>query len=416
MKKYLVFFVTILLFMQLSACAKTGDHPITNYDFTEQTDNVAVWTKTDTIAKHIHVKQRQIALPKDSRVVSYIMHANKIYYALDYEPLFENPLGNKQVPKFTADYQTELHVYDLQTKEDKLLYKCRGSQPRALLVSGATDTHIAFLEFSVASPTHAFFPNNWTIKILELASANVENIATTKFTDMEEIAPNPTVTQQGIYWFAQENPEKPNTNVTFSLQYYDFTQKEVFELKKNCYLDDVSEPLYVEKGNYALYQAPKNFAKGEGKKTNELQYSILNLLERTADAQINLKIPGLVAYPLVNTEYAVWSNGFRERTKLLIFNKKKQELKLLKLDKNQQYSSYMLLDKYLFLTQEDVLYCYDLTNFTVTHLLASQIKDHAHQNEQLFLGRLKKQGDKVSMKIATGEDVDFTLLEISVNK
>lgn len=119
----------------------------------------------------------------------------------------------------------------------------------------------------------------------------------------------------------------------------------------------------------------------------------------------------------MNENYLIWSNGFRERTKLWLYERQNKELKLLKLPNTEQYGSYMLLYKYLLLVREDGLYCYDLSNNTFMLLLASKKQDKANDGQSdLFFGRLKKQDGTVSMPITDRDSKSFTVLEISVKK
>lgn len=416
--KHISCLLVLLLLVPTVACTQKQDLPLAYVqDMTIQASTSILPTKDSNIIDNLTVRQSKIALPKNTRVVSHNISANKLYYALDFEPVFENPLGDKKVPKFSAKYQTELHAYDLETRENEFLYKCKGDEPASIMLAGSSGKKLAFLEFSYASPIHIFFPQNWTLKLLDLESNKIEEIAKSKYAGIEEIAPNLTVTTQGIYWLEQEKAANTK-DLSFSLQYYDFAQKEVQLLRSNCYLDSSSEPLYVDDDNYALYQKAQTFAKVEGKKTNELKYSLLDLIQHPAAIQSKIKVPGHVAYPQINANYLIWSNGFRERIKLWIYNRQNKELKLLKLPNQESFKSYMLLDKYLLLVREDGLYCYDLSNNTFMRLLASQSQDNAKNAGQgdLFFGRLKKQNGTVSMPIVKRDNKSFTVLDLSVKK
>lgn len=283
--KHISSLLELLMLVSTVACTQKQDSQLDSVkDMTIQAATSILPTKDRNIIDNLTVSQIKIALPNNSRVVSHNISANKIYYALDFEPVFENPLGDKKVPEFSAKYQTELHAYDLATSQDNLLYKCKGDEPTSVILCGSSGKQLAFLEFSYASPTHIFFPQNWTLKLLDLESNKIEEIAKSKFSGMEEIAPNPTVIHKGVYWFEQEKAANTK-DMSFSLHYYDFAQKKVQSLQTNCYLDNNSEPLYVENGIYALYQKAQDFAKGEGKNTNELKYSLLNLIKHPSATQ-----------------------------------------------------------------------------------------------------------------------------------
>lgn len=209
MKKNVYFLMGILLVV-LCGCGKTQD---TSVDMQKAT--VAEYHEADHLADEFEI--RSVKLPvKEENLGFYCVSDGKIFYVVDYSDSLQDQTGTGENVEFENKYNTQIHMYDMNQKEDQLVYQYDLDYCMPIYDLRARGNRIVWIE----QPKNG----GWIMKTMDTG----DEIQPQSITDSMEMSSDendavvPTLGGNKVYWYQCEKEKKH----PYSLYSYDFlTQK-----------------------------------------------------------------------------------------------------------------------------------------------------------------------------------------------
>lgn len=336
MTRYLCAILTFM-FIFTTGCSQnktkvidlTGGEQVETFDYQE----------SEAISKKLEVEKFIISTPDDSGVGTFCVYDEMVYYAVGFYSHLENPTGMSPI-EFEDKYNTQIRSYNIESKEDTLLYKYEEEECVNVTDLQCNGTELVWEEY----------PKNsvWNIRKLSLDGDTVDEIPeiiSCYGAEEKMWSVILTITKDSLYWYNQiletDNP--------ISLYKYDFKTKKTSVEKTGLSLESPYEHVSIIDGICTTYE------KEEDNSTTIHVYDIAKKEET------DLHVTTDIRSPISNGEICVWMTGGNlwDRSKIFVYDMSKKVLEQIAVS---EAFSYGIVENRVLVNHSNNLYCYDVKN------------------------------------------------------
>lgn len=347
MKKYSII---MFAFISLLVTACSNDTAERKIDLTdEQAVKVIGYKKADSVINDVKMETFDIDIPYGGQANSFCIYDSTIFYAVDFSNYFDNPTGEKEAVNFEKKYNTQIRAYDLNSKEDILLYQYEEENCVQVTDMQCNGKELVWEDYTIE--------NVWNIKKMSLAEKSVpEDIVFYEAEKGKMTTATLTITSDGLFWYDQVSDKNDNP---INLNKYDFVTKEVSIEKSGLALSSPYEHINIVNEICTTYE------------TNNDNTTTIHIYNLKNKKEINLNVTGRVSNPISDGEICVWMKGYdyQDRVNLFVYDISKETTE--KIEVSYAFS-YGIINSMVLVNQEEGLLCYDVKNKEYGNLIPTE--------------------------------------------
>lgn len=180
------------------------------------------------------IEEISIPIPENGNVNSFCVYKDRVYYSIEFGDYLigQMEIGGEEIA-FEEKYNTQIRVFHIGTKEDKILYQYKENECVSVSDIQSNGTEVIWEEYKNGT---------WNVRlVLENEVVEEPLIAVSQQNDAEQMENiTLTIVEDGFYWYDQnEDEENP-----ISLHKYDFVKQNTVNLETDI---AVSSPIANEK-------------------------------------------------------------------------------------------------------------------------------------------------------------------------
>lgn len=320
------------------------------YDLTpEGTIQETEYRENAALKEKLSVASYEIPLEKDESVQAYCVYEKWIYYALDYQLVFENPEGNRTVPEFSDKYQTQIRRRNIETGEDEMLYKYDSTAWVSVITMQCNGKDLIWEDSRHENEC------GWSICHMKLDGSQEVEIILAEDMQMGRLSCiSPTIYEDSIFWYDLLEGEGFN-GVAYE---YEFDTK-----KYRVAFEDVRFASPYEQ--IPLVGDAMTTYRYEGKEASRIYIS-----EKSGKKK-EIKVPGNIRDAISNRKICVWLKGYEaydNREQLMLCEFASGEAEQINIP---SIFSHALTENFLIINTPDGVYAYDTAEKEYVELISA---------------------------------------------
>lgn len=301
-------------------------------------DSLSVYSDADIETVHyeenpklkdiIRMQEYLVQIPEDGYASSVCVYGHNVYYAVGFfDSLLDQEQGN-HIP-FEPKYNTQIRVYNGDTKEDELLYLYDSDRCINTSFMVCNGDYLIWQDFNYG------YQGEWNIRGMSLepeAEKNPEILFNYTMNEGDFSCISPIITEEEIFWYNFDT-EKDNPVILYR---YDLQGREISVAKEGLDLMSPYERASVSDTVIATFV-----------KLPEEQYRI-DIDFRNSGSCRSIQLDTTVAGPLANDKLCVWREGYNygESSYLYVYDIEKDTLEKIEAFPNRIFS-FGIIDKYV---------------------------------------------------------------------
>ncbi len=311
-------------FVLVCGCGKTQD---TSVDMQKAT--AAEYQEADNLADEFEIQSVNLPI-KEENLGFYCVSDGKIFYVVDYSDSLQDQTGTGENVEFENKYNTQIHMYDMNQKEDQLVYQYDLDYCMSIYDLRARGDRIVWIEQPKSG--------GWIMKTMDTGD-EIQPQSITDSTEMssdENDAVVPTMSEDKAYWYQCKKEKKHS----YSLYSYDFLTQKI-----QCEQTDLDVESPYE--GFSLVSSVGTLLEKE----NDV-HSLIHLWNVKNAKKAQLHIDGEVSAPISNESLSVWMKNYETDGTLYIYDWYAAEIG--KIDFNPgRFFSYGIIGDNVFVNQRD---------------------------------------------------------------
>lgn len=343
--------ITTFLMLLLTGCSQNKKEDISVEKASLQTYD---YQKVDSLGKDVKITEGRIAFPEHGQTGSFCVYGDTIYYVVGFSDYLANNTGEDLV-EFEEKYNTQIRAFNMETKEDSLLYQYKEDKCIEVTDLVCNGTYLIWEDYKP----------DWRIQKLLLAEGGEPEVIFDKsvYESGTLWSVTPTITHDNLYWYDQND----STQNPVTLFQYDFKTAKTEVFQSNL---DLSSPhAHVSVVNDIC----TFFEKGNEDET------VIYICDLEKGYQRTLTVPVEVSNPISDGEICVWLKGenYDDRKIMYVYDLSEGSFEEIRIP---YVFSYGILGGYIVVNQRsddfqgnNQLLCYDVK--TKTYLTAASSED-----------------------------------------
>lgn len=335
---FIVCMITICSLVLTSCNNKKTVHVI-EYTDMKSINNIN-FTDSQDLSDKLDMIYYSFGVPDNSYVQNFCIYDSIVYYVITcYD--FKNLNGDYEEndpAKMTPSYTTQIRYYDAVKQENDIVYEFDGDLEHTISDIQCNGNYLVLMESD-------YTVNSFKLNIINLTDKTVDTVDMNNSVIMDFYARySLTMMDKSIYWFSMKQVGQKAT-----LSKYDFETKEIDRdivvTKDDC-------QCYA----YCIYK--NEYIMSELDDDNDKQMYMGDINSKYTNY---LKIDTLMTDPLCNNKMCVWTGTSNSGNDMMLYiydyiNKDISKLEQL------SYMQYGIIDRFLFINDEQGLTCYDINS------------------------------------------------------
>lgn len=337
--------ITALLLFLLTGCSFKKTEEIDLLDETKI--KTYEYEDSNTINSNFIIDTFDIDIPIESRVGSFCIIDDTIYYSLDFTQIFENPTGEEAEPVFEDKHNTQIRSYDKKNNNDELVYQYKEDKCIEVTDIQSNGKYLVwedYLNSSMYNVNCLNLINNEKEKILSREKGK-ENLSTITL----------KITDDDLYWYELSEGKTSDYN-NFVLYSYDFKTKNTDIKEEGLYLSSPFEHVSIIEDIITTY-----------KKDDDKDITTISIYDNGKKKERQLKVSGDISDPISNGEICVWMDGYGYADGEYMFIYDLSEDSLEKIHLSYAFT-YGLIGDFVLLNKDNESLIYDIKNKTYESL------------------------------------------------
>lgn len=335
---------TVFLILFLAGCSRNLPQDIIVDKEELQT---YVYQEEESLGKNIKISECEFPIPEHGQVDTFYVYNNVVYYSVGFSDYLENNTGYHFV-QFEEKYNTQIRSFDMESKEDSLLYQYKEDMCIAVTDMQCNGTYLVWEDYKA---------NEWNLQKFSLLSAEEPETIVSRNTVYESgtlSTITPTITEDSLYWYDQ----KDESDSPIALYQYEFETRKINIVHSNL---DLSSP-------YTHVSILNDICTYFKKISKDM--STIYIYDLKGEEKASLTVPTNVSNPISNGEICVWLTGedYYDRKMLYVYDLLEKTYE--QIDVSDAFS-YGILGDYLIVNRIDYnqhnydgIFCYDVKSKT----------------------------------------------------
>lgn len=307
----------------------------------------AEYRENETLKEKFLVTSHFIPCEENEYIGANCVYGEWVYYSLDYQMAFENPEGNRVVPDFSEQYQTQIRARNMETGEDKMLYKYDAD--RCVQVSWMDCNG----EDLIWTDLHYGNVVGWRLFHMKTNESDEPEIILQRDQTKETLWDiTPKIYGNRIFWYDLLEDEEEYKRVVYEYNLDTGKQQQSFA---NVSFSSPYEHISLVDGIMTTYQY------------EDEKKSVIHIEEKKRERR-RVTVPKHIRDAISNRKMCVWANGdnyYNDSENIMIYDFSSGKVERI----NKYFFNYDLTENFLIVNRREAVYAYDVEKKEYAKLL-----------------------------------------------